>query len=290
MTRQDIARIALRSSIEARRKANASLADPICIYDFVEKLGVEARFVGGASFAGMSAKGFDVVFVPAERPAGRRAFTCAHELAHWWFGHGVRVEHLDFDREDCVIPEEMLANQFAAFLLMPNRAIKAVFERRGYRPQTATALEIYAIACQFGVGYGTLVKHLHWSQNLISRVQMQELQRISPKEIRHELLGLTAPGHLVFADHRWTNVAIDLEVGDHALLPQSVQLVGASARIVGSCARGAIVQAVRPGITQAIGDQDWAHMIRVSRKMFVGRGAFRHLEDEDEDNDSASHH
>lgn len=289
MTRQDIARIALRASIEARRKANVPLDKPICVYDFAEMLGVEVRFVGGASFAGMSAKGYDVVFVPAERPSGRRAFTCAHELAHWWFGHGVRVEHLDFEREDCVIPEEMLANQFAAFLLMPGRALKAAFDGRGCRPPAASVAQVYAVACQFGVGYGTLVKHLYWSQNAISRQRMEEMQNIPPKEIRAELLGSPTSGHLVFADHHWANVAIDLEVGDHAIVPNPIRLAGTSVRHVSECARGVIVKATCPGITQAIGPGNWAQMIRVSRKMFVGRGAFRHLEDEDEENDSTPH-
>ena len=81
MTRQEIARTALRAAIELRRKAKVPLEDPICVYDFAETLEVEVRFVGGSSFAGMFAKGMNAVFVPSERPAGRRAFTCAHELA-----------------------------------------------------------------------------------------------------------------------------------------------------------------------------------------------------------------
>lgn len=257
MTRQDIARIALRASIEARRKANVPLDEPICAYDFVEKLGVEVRFVGGASFAGMSAKGYDVVFVPAERPPGRRAFTCAHELAHWWFGHGVRVEHLDFEREDCVIPEEMLANQFAAYLLMPRRALKSAFDRRGCRPSAASVRQIYAVACQFGVGYGTLVKHLYWSEGAISRKRMEELQSITPKEIRHELLGSPTSGHLVFADDHWANVAIDLEVGDHAIVPNPVRLAGSSVRHVSDSASGAI----RPSLGFRVFNKSASHIM-----------------------------
>lgn len=290
MTRQDIARIALRSSIETRMKAKTALDEPICIYDFVEKLGIEARFVGGKSFTGISAKGFDVVFVPAERPAGRRAFSCAHELAHWWFGHGTRVEALNFDREDCDIPEEILANHYAAFLLMPNRALTAAFKRRGIHPQKASPIEIYAIACQFGVGYATLVTHLRWSQNLIDHERMLELQKNTPQEIRRQILGVDASGHLVFTDSHWTKVAIDLEQGDMAIVPRSVRINGKSARIVGTCAYGEIVQAICPGIAQSLGDSEWAQMIRVSRKTFVGRGTFRHLEEENGDDTTEAHY
>src|SRR5690349_9957124 len=104
--RQELARIALRASFEVRRKGAVLFEDPICIYDFAEKLGLEVWFVGGASFGGMYAKDMGRLFVPSERPAGRKSFTCAHELAHWWFGHGTRVDDLDFDRTEHEIPEE----------------------------------------------------------------------------------------------------------------------------------------------------------------------------------------
>lgn len=281
MTRQEIARTALRASIEARRKVKLSLEAPICIYDFAESLGVEVRFVGGSSFAGMFAKGHDAVFVPAERPAGRRAFTCAHELAHWRFQHGVRVEALDFDREDCEVPEEILANQFAAYLLMPSRAIASAFQKRGIQPKNASSLDIYAVACQFGVGYETLLRHLRWSESLIDHARMMDLLKIPPKAIRRDALGEHTSGHLVFCDAHWEIVPIDLEVGDFSIVPKGVSLNGKSAKVVRNCPFGDVVEAIQPGLTQAIGDSDWAHMIRVSRKQFVGRSAFRHLEEED---------
>lgn len=284
MTRQDIARMALRASIEMRRKARIPLESPISIYDFAEALGVEVRFVGGSSFSGMYAKGHDVVFVPAERPAGRRVFTCAHELGHWRFGHGTRVEMLDFERDDCEIPDEILANQFAAYLLMPSRAINAAFQQRSIQTKRASALELHAIACQFGVGYETLVTHLRWSESLIDHAQMQDLLKTQPRSIRAQILGTNSPGHLVFTDVHWKSVPIDLEVGDTAIVPAGVSLRGASVKFVQNCRFGDIVEATRPGVTQAICSGDWAHMIRVSRKQFVGRGIFRHLEEDDENN------
>jgi len=281
MMRQELARTALRAAIEMRRRAKIPLEDPICVYDFAEVLGIEVRFVGGSSFAGMFAKGMDAVFVPSERPAGRRAFTCAHELAHWRFDHGERVETLDFDRDDRDVPEEILANLFAAYLLMPTRALKALSDARGLRLRSLTALDAYRLSCQFGVGYATLLKHLRWSERLIDHTQMEELQLTTPKDIRLELLGHDTPGHLVVADAQWRKVAIDLEVGDHALLPHGVVVNGSSARFIRECQHGIVIQAICPGISQAVGGGDWANMVRVSRKQYVGRGTFRHLEDDD---------
>ena len=285
MTRQEIARTALRAAIELRRRAKVPLEDPICVYVFAGTLDVEVRFVGGSSFAGMFAKGMDAVFVPSERPAGRRAFTCAHELAHWRFGHGERVETLDFDRDDRDVPEEILANHFAGFLLMPNRALTAEAEARGIDFRSLTAHQAYRLACQLGVGYDTLIKHLRWSERLIDQERMDQLQLRTPKDLRRELLGQDARGHLVIADRQWRKVAIDLEVGDHAIVPHGASLNGDSARLRRECQHGMVIEAVRPGISQTFDGEDWAHMVRVSRKQFVGRAAFRHLEDDD-DNDT----
>jgi hypothetical protein len=114
---------------------------------------------------------------------------------------------------------------------------------------------------------------------------MDQLQLRTPKDLRRELLGQDVRGHLVIADKQWRKVAIDLEVGDHAIVPHGASLNGDSARLLRECQHGMVVEAVRPGISQTFDGKDWAHMVRVSRKQFVGRAAFRHLEDDD-DNDT----
>jgi hypothetical protein len=115
---------------------------------------------------------------------------------------------------------------------------------------------------------------------------MDQLQMKSPKDIRRDLLGVDTRGHLIFADKYWRKVAIDLEIGDHAIVPHGTVINGESSRILKECQHGLVVEATRPGISQALGDDDWATMIRVSRKQYIGRAAFRHLED-DYDNDTS---
>jgi len=285
MTRVRLARIGLRGAIEVRRRAGIDRDTPICIYDLAESLGVEVWFFGGSSFAGMYPHGYKKLFVPSERPAGRKAFTCAHELAHWYFGHGSRVEELDFDRSDQNIPEELLANTFASYLLMPRTAVTTAFFRRNVEPHTADPIDIYSVACQLGVGYETLLQHMRWSLNLISLARLTDLLAIPPKEIRRTVLGRSTAGYLVLAGPEWQTVAIDIEVGDTAVLPYQIRLNGRSAKIVGQCLYGTVVEGTRTGLTQAlVGIHDgWSAMIRVSRRQFSGRGAYRHLEDPDED-------
>lgn len=285
MSRQQLARIAIRASFEARHKAATPTADPICVYDLAESIGTKVLFVGGPSFSGMYAKDNDYLLVPSERPPGRRAFTCAHELAHWWFNHGTRVEELDFDRSDNDVPEEILANIFAAYLLMPRSAVTDSFARRRIACQDASELDIYSVACQLGVGYETLINHMRWSLNLIDHARMKDLIALPPKEIRRNVLGRSSAMHMVLADTNWRSVAIDLQVGETAVVPAGIRSTGTSIIRIGSCAHGDVIEAVQPGLTQLVlPDSPWAVMARVSRFQFNGFARFRHLEEtENED-------
>lgn len=102
--------------------------DPLCIYDFAETLGVEVRFVRGESFEGLYARSSTTILVPSLRPRGRQVFACAHELGHWHFKHGTKIEELKFfDLNYNKRSEEYLANLFAAYLLMPPSVVKKCF-------------------------------------------------------------------------------------------------------------------------------------------------------------------
>src|SRR5260370_13048901 len=274
MTRVKLARIGLRGAVEVRRRASISRDVPVCVYDLAESLGVEVWFIGGSSFAGMYPKDYGRLFVPSERPAGRKAFTCAHELAHWYFGHGSRVEEMEFDRSDQNIPEEVLANTFASYLLMPRYAVATAFARRNVEPQTADAIDAYSVACQLGVGYATLLKQMRWSLNFISLARLTDLLAIPPKEIRRAVLGVSTAGHMVLAGKEWRTVAIDIEGGDFAVLPNRARLNGQQAKIAGECLYGTVIQGACTGLTQAMlaPEDGWSAMIRVSRKQYTGRG------------------
>lgn len=282
MTRVSLARVGLRGAIEVRRRAGIDRSCPICVYDLAESLCVEVWFFGGSTFAGMYPKGYGKIFVPSERPAGRKAFTRAHELGHWCFGHGTRVEEMDFDRSDQDVPEELLANTFASYLLMPRHAVRTAFARKHVEPHAADPIDIYSVACQLGVGYEALLKHMRWSLNLISLARLNDLLAIPPKEIRRAVLGEATTGYMVLAGPEWRTVAIDIEVGDTAVLPHRVRLNGQSAAVLSECLYGAVIKGKRTGLTQAIAN-DWSAMIRVSRRHYSGWGAYRHLEDPDED-------
>lgn len=255
------------------------------MYDLAERLEVEVRFCEGKSLGGMYARTSNVIFIPADRPAGRQAFTCAHELGHWFFGHGTRIdETADLELLDEEDPKEQLANMFAGYLLMPPWAVKEVFAQRNWKLSSCEPLEVYVAANQLAVGYGTLVHHLQWSLGAISSHHASVLLKVRPKVLRERLVGKPAPPHLVIADLAWTGVPIDLQVGDSALLPKASIVEGSSVEATGDHNLGVLIRALRPGISRAATpDHTWAVFIRVSRRNFVGRNLFRHLEDPDVD-------
>lgn len=282
-TWKELGRQGLRAALETRRRAEVSKSDPICAYDLAERLGVEVKFCGGNSFGGMYAKSSKTILVPAFRPPGRQAFTCAHELAHWYFGHGTHIDELaDIENNTEGLPQERLANIYASYLLMPPWAVEDALTRRALKPGECSPIELFAVACQLGVGYETLVQHLRWSLSLIMPPRADELLKTSPKQMRNSLLGQDRTRHLVIADRVWRKVAVDLQVGDIAILPNGVKLEGQSTIIAEKHQEQTVVEALRPGISRAQSeDGTWCAFIRVSRKDFIGRSAYRHLEDPD---------
>jgi len=277
----------MRAAIELRDKLVIPKDAPICIYDVAKKLDIDVRFVDGDSFDGMYSKDHGAILVPSLRPYGRQAFSCAHELGHWRFGHGTRLDLL-IDNSMCSAKndEEFLADTFAGHMLMPLWALKQMFLSRGLRADTCSHTELYGVACNLGVGYETLITHLYYSLNKLSPESWERLQKHGPKSIREELLGEEAAGvrHLALVDAAWSTVAVDLQVGDIAILERGERVEGSSIVSCDRVSSGQVIKAVRPGISTVFSaDGAWSVYIRVSRKDFVGRSDYRHLGDPDVD-------
>jgi hypothetical protein len=279
----DIARQALRGTLEIRRRTSALSSQPICIFDTAEQLGIEVIFRPETSLGGLYNKTTQTIFVPTHRPPGRQAFTCAHEMGHWFFEHGNSIDEIgDLEKFQEQRPRERLVDIFASYVLMPPRAVRNAYSTRGWSIENCTPLQAYIVAGQLGVGYETLVQHVRYSLCLFSHSHAQLLLKTTPKQLRSSLLGDNRTRHLVIVDKVWTKVAVDLQVGDLAIMPVGVIVEGSSAVIVDDHQLGLIVEARHPGIARAeLKDRSWSAFVRVSRKDFIGRNIYRHLEDPD---------
>ena len=140
---------------------------------------------------------------------------------------------------------------------------------------------MFTIACDFGVGYGTLLTHLSASVNMISRTRAAALQRVTPKALRADILGALTPEPLIVADRHRAGPTIDAEVNMLLLLPPGTATTGTGLAYERDLANGRLFRAVRPGIVQAAADSGaWAAFVRIAPEAYVGLAQYRHLEDD----------
>lgn len=276
----------MQASITARTKAGLDLKSPACIYGVCESHNVAVRF-NDINMEGMYDRAPQPrIHISALRPLARRAFTCAHELGHHVFGHGSTIDELREDQTNSADrpSNEILADAFAAFILMPTLGLRKAFAKRGLEPNRATALDMYAIACNFGVGQATLVNHLAYGINMINQSQRDRLGRITPKMIRTELLGEVVSTPLVVADQHWNSPTLDMEQDTLLLLPLGV-VVDASVLVPErELVAGRLFRAAKCGITRAlIPGTPWATYVRIAPRQYVGLARFRHLEETADD-------
>ena len=280
---------AMQAAAATRAEAKLGQAEPICVYDVCEKLGIVVRF-NNINMEGMYQRRPPRIHISARRPLPRRTFNCAHELGHHVFGHGSSIDEL---REDAKAkpwedPKEFLADTFAGFILMPTIGLRRAFSIRGWTAETATSSQIFTIACEFGVGYETLVTHLSASAKMLSRGRAATLRRVEIKAIRKGILGASTSEPLVVTDHHRMAPTLDAEVRTLLLLPPGTEASGGGLAYVRDLASGRLFHAMRPGVFQATAGE-WAIFVRVARVQnnarygYVGLARYRHLEDDSDE-------
>lgn len=277
----------MQAAITARTQAGMDQKIPACIYGLCEAHNVVVRFNDLASMEGMYDRSPKPrIHLSALRPLARRAFTCAHELGHHVFGHGSTIDELRDDQSNANArhPNEILADAFASFVMMPTLGLREAFAKRGLDPNHANATEMYAVACNFGVGQATLVNHLAYGVGLITQAQRDRLGSITPKMIRTELIGEVIPEPLILADQHWNSPTLDIEQGALLLLPHSVVVDAAMLTPERNLIPGRLFRATKCGITRvAVPGTSWATYVRIAKCRYVGLAQFRHLEDNEDE-------
>ena len=285
MDRKAIVMQGMQASIAARVKAGVDMKSPVCIYSLCETHKVAVRF-NDINMEGMYDRSPKPrIHVSALRPLARRTFTCAHELGHHVFGHGSTIDELREEQANADRPpNEIVADAFAAFVLMPTLGLREAFAKRGLNPNTASAADMFSIACNFGVGQSTLVNHLAYGVEMIDRAQRDRLGLITPKMIRTEMLGEVVSNPLVVADTHWNSPTLDMEQDALLLLPSGVVVDVSMLIPQRELAGKRLFRAAKCGITRvAIPGTTWATYVRVAPRQYVGLARFRHLEDTADD-------
>ena len=277
--RRQLASQAMVASIATRTNTGCGQQSPVCIYSLCEALGVVVRF-NGINMEGMYQRGSPPrIHLSARRPLVRRVYNCAHELGHHVFGHGSSIDELREDAQASTKdPKEFLVDAYAGFLLMPTLGMRRAFAVRNWDPQNATPLQMFTVACEFGVGYRTLITHLSASTGTISKKRAETLLKTQPSDIRAGILGATSKSPLVVADTHNSSATMDCEIGMHVLLPLGVRIEGGALIHERDLVGGGLFRASHSGIARAEGPDRFALFVRVARESYVGLAQYRHLE------------
>ena len=242
-----MARTAVRQAAIVRAEHGIGPTSPLCPYDLAERLGLVVRLVAIPSLEGMYSPGSPAtVLVSALRPAGRRRYSCAHELAHHVFGHGTRLDERSEISRGNQTAEEYLAQRFAGAVLMPKFGIDAALARRGCSLDEATPETLFLVAQEFGVGYLTLILHLERTLLSLESGRASVLRRVKLPTLRRELASFDIEHDVIPVDDQWRRETVDAEVGDVVTLPKSATFRGRCATLRSGPVHH--LRAVRPGV------------------------------------------
>lgn len=283
LQRKKLAYQALVKALQIRKEAEAEMTDAICIYDFVERFNVEVRFENLPSMEGMYSKSpGPVIILNVERPPGRRFYNCAHEFGHHVFSHGSKIDEFIENRgkENVYQSEEYLVDCFSGFLLMPKIAIEYAFKIRNWNRGSPTPYQIYTLAGYFGVGYSTLIAHMHFSLGMLNQSLAHKLEKIPPKRIRGEIFNEINSPNLVVVDQHWKERTVDIQIEDLIIAPSGTLSEGNCVCQVHSDNEKEVFKSIKQGVGRFVNTRlKWATFVRVSRKNYMGLSKYRHFED-----------
>lgn len=279
MNKDELAKEAALAAARLRANLGIGPGDAVCPFDIAEKLEVPVRLVALPSLEGIySPEPRPSILVSVERPAGRRRYTCSHEIGHHVFGHGLSLDELAGDTSIEATAEEFLAQRFAAALLMPKLAVEAAFARRGWSINAATPDMIFMVAQELGVGFTTLVGHLEQVLRRLTRGRADEHRRVPLAKLRRRVAGFEVEHDAVVVDEHWRRRTVDVEVGDVLLVPPTAEVAGSCASLVSAPVRHLVVCAPGPA-TVSLRPNQPTIVVRSSRRQFTGLARYRHLED-----------
>lgn len=253
---------------------------PICPYALCEAMGFDLRFVKIPSFEGMYVAELNKVLISAERPEGRKRFTCAHEIGHHVLGHGTVIDEMLECGSDK--KEEQEADFFASMLLMPSSAITRALNRFQIAAENLTPDNAYILSKYFGVSYKAFVAHIHSNLRLILYKHYQNLNKAKLADIRFSISGLTTKNQVFKIGNWWDEKPIEMEVGDIIVSKAKLSIDGPQILVRKDAENNFIYEAIAAGITRIQKDDDWSCFIKVSRYKFQGMYQFKYEEEDDE--------
>lgn len=128
------------------------------------------------------------ILVNGDRSAGLVHMTCAHELGHFFMGHGSTAdEKIYYGSKAALVEQE--ADQFGYNLLVPRKLIVKIMQRKQWKKEALFRPEVlYQLSLRMGVSYEATAWSLN-RHNVMSYDQVQQMLRTTPAMIKKALLG-----------------------------------------------------------------------------------------------------
>jgi Zn-dependent peptidase ImmA (M78 family) len=250
---------------------------PLCPFNLAEAMGFDVRFVKISSFEGMYLADEGMILVAAERPEGRKRFTCSHEVGHHVLGHGTVIDEIIESGSDKEIERE--ADFFASMLLMPSSAVKRAAGAIGLDFSNPTLADIYILSRYLGTSYTGLLTQLHFNLKLISGRAYRLLKDVSVKSIKNSIYTGHGGGEIFVVGDWWKDKSIDMVIGDHIMSRESLDIEGEAVANELIEADRRVLVAEKPGIAKITNANGWCSFVRVSRKAYAGMNQYRHEEE-----------
>jgi hypothetical protein len=176
------------------------------------------------------------ILVNADLDETTQRHTAAHELGHHVFGHTSTVDgDLEVLGKGRPWPtHELLAEAFAAWFLMPRRAVRRAMERLGVT-QVRTPEEVYRIALLLGTSYRGTARHLQ-SLHLATAARAKAWTGVPVGKVKDQL---DTPGpqrndrrsNVWLLDRRLCGHGIHAERGDRLIIQLPAAPGGAAWRL-----------------------------------------------------------
>lgn len=280
MNTNALATEAVRAAASLRSQFRLGPSEGICPYDLAMEMEIKVSFVSAPSLEGMYSPDPSPpsIILSSERPAGRKRFSCGHELGHHVFKHGFKMDELDESNSSSSSPEEFIAQRFASALLMPKLAVDASFGQRGWNPRTADATQFFIVSQELGVGFTTLISNAEINFKYLNKAKADKLRATSLKALRKSIASMDVENDVFPLDEKWNRRTVDVESGDLIVIPTGVTILGNC--VIKNSESTFVATSQGQGVIQ-IGSR--SINLRVSRRNFTGLARYRYLEDEDDE-------
>ncbi len=158
---------AMFAAAETHDELGLDATQRIDVFAVIEGLGLELLFRPLRGASGLYVPGPERnqggVLVTSHHGLARQRFTAAHELGHYWLGHeaslDLETEILARSAFDRLRPDEMVAEAYASWFLMPPELVDTVLENLAIaRP--ASPEDVYALSLRLGTSYQATAYHL----------------------------------------------------------------------------------------------------------------------------------